>query len=128
MTKKETIGPQKKAAEFYAGQKWHGDHERHGNGAPVGRRDKLARRVKRSVLEKATSNIDVKITKARRKKFRIGKLATNSHESKRYLEMDRAERDRDKKWAVDWYVMWSKIGQHYAQLTEFARKGVHVVK
>lgn len=64
------------------------------NGAKWGRHDKLARRLLRRRLMVATrSRVDIALVNLRRAMLAVTRLASNSHEARRYLVVDKKERD-----------------------------------
>lgn len=65
--------------------------EYHANGAPKRPRNKLSRRRLRGALKKDYSKIERSIIKARNNRLEVERLASNSHEAKRYVIAARAE-------------------------------------
>jgi hypothetical protein len=54
--------------------------------------DKLRRRIERGRATRASSRIERALEKSRRADYDVQKLATNSHEAKRYIAAARMER------------------------------------
>lgn len=87
----EVHGPRRKAPPYYIGETYRGrattkDADRWPNGALVGKRNKAARRLIRKAFGKALSRIEQHVMKARDARNEVQRLATNSHEAKRYWE------------------------------------------
>lgn len=104
------------------------DVERRPNGALAGKRDKGARRILRAARKRQVQASERAVMRARAGRLEVEKLATNSHEAKRYvaanLAVVKAERAAVRaevqRW-VDWFAMWGDIGRQYAGLVNFAR-------
>ena len=90
--KTEVQGPRRKAPPYYIGETYRGyrtappDVERYKNGAMVGKRNKAARRLIRKTFGRQVSSIEKKILKARDVRLEVERLATNSHEARRYFK------------------------------------------
>lgn len=115
-------GPLRKAPPIYVGETYTpADVERHPNGAPLGVRCKPSRRMLRKRIQQRISSSGRAIAKARHVRLESERLATNSHEAKRYVEMATEERRTIKTWWADFILTWWQIGGSYASLVEFAR-------
>jgi hypothetical protein len=126
----EWKGPRRRM-QHYGGKKLGGhrlrdDVERWPNGAVVARRDKFARQATRAAATVAYSSIETSIAQARRARIQIEKLASNSHEKKRYLDQVRDERRNIHVWWGSFLGMWSKVGSDYARLLIFARNSTTI--
>ncbi len=84
------IGPRRLAPEFYAGERFvPRDAERYKGGATTGRRNKFARRRVRNY--KMRGRIDSLLAILRHGMEQVKRLASNSHEKKRYLVQAKKE-------------------------------------
>lgn len=125
-------GPMRKAPAIHAGQRFsRHDAERHANGAQVGKRNKLARKMMRKKLMKNRSTIERHLGNAHLAIARAEHLSDNVHEKQRILDEESALRlatfnERLAKWTWfrDWVTAWNDIGSAYGRLTVFARMGV----
>ncbi len=125
-------GPLRQAPHFHAGMRFsRRDAERHANGAPVGKRSKLARKMMRKKLMKNCSTIERHVDNAHLAIARAEHLSDNVHEKQRILDEERALRMTDYNerlakwtWFRDWLNAWRDIGSAYGRLTVFARMGV----
>lgn len=115
-------GPLRKAPPIYVGETYTpADVERHPNGSPLGRRVKASRRMLRKRIRERISSSGRAIVKARHVRLESERLATNSHEAKRYVEMAADERHTVKTWWQTFLSCWYHIGGSYASLLKFAR-------
>lgn len=83
------------------GRRWalHAGLEHHPNGAPKNYRllrSKPLRRIYRATIQGVLSKPALKLRALRRKNFEASRLATNSHERRRFIAADRAERKMTK--------------------------------
>lgn len=119
-------GPLRAAAPYYAGETFvFRDAERYGNGAPKGKRDKLARRMIRAGGFARRSRNDRTFMYARAQRLEDERLATNSHEAKRYhlaLRSDRRSERRFPYWLRDWCQMWATIGDEVSKLDRWFKE------
>lgn len=119
-------GPLLAAPDYYAGKAGkltlRADTERHGNGTVPGIRDKLARRAIRKARAAGMSSVACKIRDARMNRLQTERLASNSHEAKRYVEQLRAAEFRTRQWCRAWSGLWRNVGQSYAKLYQIARQ------
>lgn len=107
------------------------DAEKHANGAVVGKRNKLARKMLRKQVLKRRSTIERRVDNAHRAIARAEHLSDNVHEKQRVLDEEAAIRTADYNerlakwtWFRDWLNAWRDIGSAYGRLTVFARMGV----
>lgn len=109
-------------ADYYVGRRWvRPDAERWPNGVASGKRNKGMRRIIRARCMKQNSRVERNIVRARSFRLEFERLATNSHEAKRYVELALKERRTIKTWWFSFHEMWANIGESYRSLTEFAR-------
>lgn len=84
-----TYGPKQTAREYYGGRRFAMDREAHGNGAPVGTRHKFSRgRIRRALMR---GNVDLQLAAYRRSVEQVKRLASNSHEARRYVAQAKRE-------------------------------------
>lgn len=113
----ETYGPKFKAPTYHIGNLGAvRDMEHWPNGAPVGIRNKAARRIIRKGLIERRTRSRSTIRRARIQRFEDERLATNSHEAKRYHEKLRTERRRERRFPA-WIAMWEQIGLAHTQMS-----------
>lgn len=125
-------GPRRKAGDFVVGKRFaHPDSERHANGAVLGKRSKLARRMLRGKIMGQRTDVKKHIVAAHREIANAERLAENSHEKRRMLEQEadarrfaREERHRVNAWWASYIDAWFNIGNSYGRLTAFAQAGM----
>lgn len=125
-------GPKRKAGDFVVGGRFtRPDSERHANGAVLGKRSKLARRMLRGKIMGQRTDVKKNIVAAHREIANAGRLAENSHEKRRMLEQEadarrfaREERHRVNAWWASYIDAWFNIGNSYGRLTAFAQAGM----
>lgn len=125
-------GPKRKAGDFVVGSRFtRPDSERHANGAVLGKRSKLARRMLRGKIMGRRTDVKKNIVAAHREIANAERLAENSHEKRRMLEQEadarrfaREERHRVNAWWASYIDAWFNIGNSYGRLTAFAQAGM----
>lgn len=125
-------GPARQAADIYIGGRFtRPDSEKHSNGAVLGKRSKLARRMLRGKIMARRTDVKKSIVAAQVDVARAGQLADNPHEKRRLLEEEanirraaRDERDRVRAWWASFIDVWFNIGNSYGRLTAFAQAGM----